>query len=898
MSVEHLRDRILHGVADLSSRHPRLSVLLSLLIAAAAIVTAVHGLEFWTGRNDLVSQEAEYNKLFLALNDEFGKQEDIVIVFTGGDPESMRRFADALGARLEQERDFVEHVFYKTDIESLTAKGLYYVPDTDLDLIRRDLSAMTPYVRRFAAAPGFTTAVQLALDEIDRSFFEIPQAEDAPRLKGDFLIDLYNQIAGEIRGEAAGPFDLESWFAGEREKPAPIYNFSGDQRFLFMTVLPREIPDSFHPVLPALNRIRTHLAAIGADYPQIETGVTGSPVLAADEMVTSSLDSARASVLSLVGVTLLFAVFFGRFTEPFIAVFTLLIGICWSVGFTTLTIGHLNLLSVVFSIILIGLGIDYGVHMIFRMQEESIEGRDPDRVISAAILGAGPGLITGGLTTAIAFATAWFTKFQGIAELGFIAGSGVLLCLIAALILLPALLKIRRHVIIRPRGMARIRKVQPVVDQPAFHPIVVLLAACALAGVGIYGFRYIRYDDNLLRLQAKGLPAVEWEHRIIRGAGQSTWYGALMIEDLDSLRRKRPVLESRPVVNRVEDVTDLLPKEQDTRRQQLAPVRAVVDEWPRRAGEPEPVRLADLVTRSRLLNFKLGVVDAWLTELDPRDRRLDDVRSLHRAIDRFLAAVENAETEPTEAQLTASQTRFVGDFERVLHRLLEMAYAPPVTPDDIPEPLRSRFVGRSGKFMMRIYPSEDIWESAERARFVSQLRAIEPNVTGSPFQVHESSLLMRDGYMEAGLYALIAIVVLVFLDFRTVFALILVLTPLFFGAAWTVGVMAWRGIPFNLANLLALPLILGIGVDNGVHMVHRFRQEGESASLVSGSTGRAVILCSLTSMIGFGALAFATHQGIASLGFVLFVGIGNCLLASITVLPALLHLCAVRKWRV
>jgi len=200
--------------------------------------------------------------------------------------------------------------------------------------------------------------------------------------------------------------------------------------------------------------------------------------------------------------------------------------------------------------------------------------------------------------------------------------------------------------------------------------------------------------------------------------------------------------------------------------------------------------------------------------------------------------------------------------------------------------------------MINVYPSVDVWDIDQREEFVRQLRQVDPGVTGNAIHMFESSRLMKDGYVHGGIYAMVAIFIYILVSFGNLRAALVVLLPVAMGSIWTVGAMDLVGVSFNLANLVILPLIIGIGVVNGVHIVHRYREETDkSVNILSRSTGQGVVLSSLTTMIGFGSLMVADHQGVYSLGLVLTMGVGCCLITSITVLPSILKLCTVKGWK-
>jgi len=213
---------------------------------------------------------------------------------------------------------------------------------------------------------------------------------------------------------------------------------------------------------------------------------------------------------------------------------------------------------------------------------------------------------------------------------------------------------------------------------------------------------------------------------------------------------------------------------------------------------------------------------------------------------------------------------------------------------DLPPALRNRFVGVTGKYLLQVYPRYDVWQRENQEKFIADLRTIDPNVTGTPVQLYEYTTLLKNSYERAAVYSLIAIAILVFIHFRSLTAVILSLLPVGIGTLWLVGLMGWLDIPFNPANIMTLPLVIGIGVTNGIHILNRFAEE-RTPGILSRSTGKAVLVSGLTAIAGFGSLMLAKHRGIYSLGCVMATGIATCMIAALAFLPALLNLLGRRK---
>ena len=215
----------------------------------------------------------------------------------------------------------------------------------------------------------------------------------------------------------------------------------------------------------------------------------------------------------------------------------------------------------------------------------------------------------------------------------------------------------------------------------------------------------------------------------------------------------------------------------------------------------------------------------------------------------------------------------------------------PITVDDLPPGLRERYVGKNGKWLLRVFAKNCLWEFEPLEHFTKEVRKVDREATGKPFGTVEGLRAMKDGLEHAGLYALLVIVAILFLDFRSLRHTLIALTPLAMGVILTLGVMGLFGVPLNPANMIAFPLILGVGVDNGVHVLHDYLlRRGENRATISYAIGRGVLVKALTTMIGFGTLMISSERGLVGLGFILTLGVGGSMLTALIFLPAMLSL--------
>ena len=241
------------------------------------------------------------------------------------------------------------------------------------------------------------------------------------------------------------------------------------------------------------------------------------------------------------------------------------------------------------------------------------------------------------------------------------------------------------------------------------------------------------------------------------------------------------------------------------------------------------------------------------------------------------------------------------DIRQTFQSIQSQDTSSPLKPGDLPPALHSQFVGRTGRFMVQVYPKDDIWQHENQRKFIGQLRAAmdgrADRVTGTPVQLYEYTTLLKDSYQQAALYSLAVIAFMVYLHFRSLVCVLLSLLPVVIGSVWTLGLMGMAGVSFNPANIMTLPLVIGIGVTNGIHILNRVAEE-HKASILGKSTGKAVLVSGLTALTGFGSLMLGKHQGLQSLGLVMSVGIGACMIAGLTFLPALISILGRHGWNV
>lgn len=885
--------RTLRRLADLLYHYPRAFFYPQAVLFLVAVLYTVLRLEFDTNRNHLVGEDKKYHQAYLKYKRDFAAQDELVAIVESGAIEKNRQFVERLGARLERETNLFTDVFYKGDLKMMGPKALLFVTnETVLVEMAQRLREAQPMLQHFAQVTNLNALFRMVIGEF-RGAARNGGAEPEGLLQAlPALGRIADQAADALSRPGTPPSPgITALFGGGEQAEQDLYITFASNRLYLVTARARS--DALNGL--AVERLRELLAETRGEVPGVNVGLTGGPVLEVDEMAQSQKDTTVAAVLALVLCGLVFGFGYQETGRPVKATACLLVGLAYTFGFATLVIGHLNILTITFLPILIGLAIDFGIHLVSRYEEELRHGRTPRQAVEIAMVNTGQGIFTGCFTTAGAFLAMGFTDFDGIQEMGVISGAGLIICLVPMMTLLPVLLlRGRQNVLDQalPRRAPPGAKIEGIwLDRPW---VTVGVAASLLLGAGLQ-LPKVWFDYNLLNLQSAGLPAVQYEHKLIEGANRSVIFGVVTASSLDEAREMQRRLEAQPSVASVDSMVPHLTEDQSRKLALIRDVKAPLASLRFAELDDSPVNLETLQQTVRALQAYLGL-GASLSLRGGEEALSDELQQVRQALRRLNEAIGRTEPEEARRKLGAFQRALLLDLQETLAAIQHQDDRAPLQPEDLPLPLRHRFVSKSGdRFLLQVNPRSNVWERVNQKVFVRELREVFPAATGEPVQLYEYTSLLKDSYVEAAYYALGAVVVLVLLHFRSVFCVLLALVPVGLGTMWLAGFMGAAGVPFNPANIMTLPLVVGVGVTNGIHVLNRFAEEHDP-HIFGRSTGRAVLLSALTTIFGFGSLMVAEHAGIASLGLVMAVGTATCMVAGLTVLPALLRLLGRCGW--
>jgi hopanoid biosynthesis associated RND transporter like protein HpnN len=903
--------RLLVRLVSAVCRFPWLVLFLALTGCAVSLFASAKFLKYQTERSDLVNPHKVYQQRWRQYLKEFGDDDDIVVVVQGSDRPRMETALEALAQEINRQPRVFDRLFYKVDLRALHRRALLFLTSEQIQQIQENLGSMK-LLLEFGPVGWKSLTLYRLLREARLRAGSIQPGEQLRDSDDQFYTQLLS-ITRTATATLANPADYRNPWTSLLVQPPdqkdllaePQYFFSGDHSLAFLLTRPVKETGSFTGARKSVYAMRAIVTEAEHRFPDLRFGLTGLPVLETDEMVAAQNDTHVASILAILGVTILFFIVYRSLYYPLLTVGTLLIGTSWALGWTALTVGHLNILSATFAVMLIGMG-DYGVLWVMRYEHERKMGSDVEMALRCTAVCVGAGTLTAACATALAFFAAMLADFQGVAELGWIAGSGVVLCALSCFTVLPALLKLFDRRTFEDRGSeiedrrSTIRLRSSILDLRSSiagggewlpglagrSKVVIAASLCVMAILGLCATR-VTYDHNLLHLQARGLESVKWELTLIDHTAGASWHALSYTTSPEEALALKARYEKLPEVSRVVEVASLIPRDQEYKVGLLRDIQSRLRNLPEAGSTIQHAR-----PNSRELKTELTCLIGQLQPLAdscPQPLLSDLRRSLTALHDR-LGEIPTAVI--AEEHLQGFEERMVADLAADLRQLRGVSSPEKIILADLPPALRERYVGRTGKWLLQVYGKESLWDFQPLENFVKQIQTVDPEATGKPFGTVEGLRSMKNGFLWAGLYAFCAIVLVLLNDFRNVGHTLVALAPLAMGVTLALGIMGLVGLPLNPANMIALPLVLGVGVDNGVHLLHDFlalKREGRRT--LSRAIGRGVFVKALTAMIGFGTLMISSQRGLAGLGLCLTLGMACCMLTALVFLPAVLRTC-------
>jgi hopanoid biosynthesis associated RND transporter like protein HpnN len=847
------------AVIDYCTRHAYAMIAIALIIASAAgLYTASH-FAINTDVATLISpnlgwrqREVNYDKYFPAGYDK------ILAVVDAPTPELASIARSALAEKLAGDPHLFPSVTQLGGTPFFAQNGLLFLPKKEVDDIMHELGEAAPLVRVPVADPSLRGLAQMIAYALAGVRDQQITLDDTARAFNAASATLENVLAGR-----PATFSWRELVNGTPSTPSDL------RRFIDIT--PMRDFTALEPGEKATDAIRASVADLDlASRFGARVRLTGPVAIGDEEFGTVREGALTNGLFTLAVVLLILWLALRSFRIILATVIALFIGLSITACLGLMMVGALNLISIAFAVLFVGLGVDFGIQFSVRYRQERFKMPD----LRTALCHAG-GRVGIPLTLAAAAVAAGFlsflpTAYRGVSELGQIAGVGMIVAYLTSVTVLPSLL----YVLNPPGeqeglGFAALAPVDAFLEKHRI-PIVVVTLGLAIAGLPL--LYYLRFDFNPMNLRSPKVESMATYLDLRRDATTGTNAINLIANSIAEADMARDRLKALPEVSRVMTITDFVPAEQDEKLAAIAEAAMDLDPVLKVAQRPAPTDAENVSALNR------GIDDLTKSAAEAKGPGADASMRLAAALSGL------AKADPARRQRAADA--FLVPIKSDLDDVRKLLLAQPVTLQNLPEDIARAWRTPDGKFRVQLLPKGDSDNNEVLRSFARAVLAVEPTAIGGPISILESGSTIVRAFIEAGAWALGSIAILLWLALRRFGDVLLTLVPLILAGAVTLEICVLIGMPLNYANIIALPLLLGIGVAFKIYYIMAWR--AGRTKLLQSSLTRAVIFSAATTATAFGSLWFSSHPGTSSMGKLLALSLVCTLAAAVLFQPALM----------
>jgi uncharacterized protein len=833
--------------------------LATLVTIASGYYTATH-FAINTNTNNFISERLQWRQNLIALDKAFPQRVDqIVIVIDGATAELAEEAAQALTEELKGRPDLYRSVVRPEGGPYFNQAGLLFLPLSELRKTVSDLSRARAFLMALSSDPSLRGIVT-AMSYINQGV----------RAKAGTLDDFDRpmvQFSDALEGVAAGRQVLFSWrslISGQAPDPRELRRFIEVKPVLdYAALMPGKTASKF---------IRDTARKLGFSPDKgVTVRLTGLVPMADEEFGNiadgAGLNATATALIVLVIVWL--ALKSGRIVLA--VALSVIAGLAATAAVGLMMVGALNLISVAFAVLFVGIGVDFGIQFSVRYRAERYKEARFDKALAQAAAKVGRPLALAAAATAAGFYSFLPTDYRGVSELGLIAGTGMFIAFIAAITILPALLALLRP----PPEQEPVgyRFLAPADRFITKHRYAIVTGTLLVALAGTPLLRHLHFDFNPLNLRSSKVESVATLLDLMKDPNTGTNTIDVLAPSLADAPLLMTRLQQLPEVARVTSLLSLIPEDQDEKLGIIAPLAKSLTPLLDPVREKEPPTDAEDVEAMERAAAAFTATAAGVTGKGAEDaRHLADL--LHKI----------AEASPQIRD--AAREALVPGLDVMLDLLRASLTAKKVAVTSIPPDVARDWVSGDGRARIEVAPAGDANDNATLLRFAKAVRAIDPNAMGEPIAVQESGDTVVRAFIEAGLWALISISLLLFIVLRRVTDVVLTLVPLLLAGAVTLEITVLIGLPLNFANIIALPVMFGLGVAFTIYFVMAWR--AGTTNLLQSSLTRACFFSAMTTATAFGSLWLSKHPGTSSMGKLLALSLVCTLAAALLFQPALM----------
>ncbi|BBM85954.1 efflux RND transporter permease subunit [Candidatus Uabimicrobium amorphum] len=859
----------------------------------------------------IMPEDEELNR-FKKVTAKFGASSDLLIAVESDNPQQSKKFARALEKAFDQARDagtlsVVRSFRYKIDTDFYRKYGLLLTQNQQLEDLANFFEKNNYPLRatyRDLSLPGLLekTYALLQFNSLQLDSLQAPKEQDIQKNLRQFrtwldVMHMYVTQGSDVQSSQVKE-KISSLFSAENRVFLDVddgYIFSQDKKmlliFMRLNVDLIEVPFGIS-FFEDIKRITQETVD---QYPGITVGFSGMMATGYEDQAFTLNRFQWLSFLSLIMVTMLFFYISKLALGPILVAIPMLMAMVWTFGMVKIGIGFVSITSMIFAILLFGLGVDFAIHIMVRINEEYKKTLDYQVAIQQAVVTSGRGIITGGVTSAMAFFAMCVAEDKAANHLGFTTGWGLLSCMIVMVVFFPAIL----YLLLKGNktkayyGYKDNRFLTWWAQQIQRHPYnFLVLSIVALLFFG-YQIRHFRMEYNLEKIIQRNIPSLETKRKVQAKFNRTNDFVMVTASDLEEDREFTQRLQKCDVFAEVMSISQLIPPmhKQRKRLKRIERIHEVVKELRARnvpgRDEVSSFDVARIILLLSRMQLDVVLVKEFIHSSQTMEV-LNDIESQLRSLRRYIQKNDHIVRENLaylESVIAQQAMQAVKTIKKLTTNIR------PLTLQNLPGYFRERFESNTGdEFLIFAYPKDSSLDPDNIDEIERALQNIAPGkATGM--------LVITKKFVTGGLRdfpiilsaVLIVLVVILLLDFRSPKYLFFAILPLVFSGIISMGIICMSNVTISILMLSAFPLIFGIGIDDGVHIVHRFRENGDIIKTIS-ETGRAILLTTITTLVSFGALLFTNHSGLIGLGILVGVGVSLCFVFSVTILPVALIL--------
>ncbi|KAF2955918.1 MMPL family transporter [Marinitoga sp. 38H-ov] len=835
-------------MSKLSSFIFKNSKIIFLLLTVITIISIylISKLEIRPGFLDLLPSNDSYVEVYEEAINEF-KSIDSIIIGIEGNRENIIDYIENISLKLKN-IEYIDYVYYKNPIEFIS-KNIFLLSQERDQKILKELYSSTNLEE-------FFKAINVMFTEPENGF----KIHESEKKQFEYMLNSFENLLYSIENidEEGINKNLKSMLFGEE------YLLSKDGTFGMIIIRPTINSNDIEKVVYLVNKIENLIKSESKNY-NVKAGLSGTLVIARDEMVVTERDMLIATSVSIILILIIFILGFRSLRYMILAVIPLILGIIWALGFAKITIGSLNIMTVMMGAILAGLGIDYSIHIISLFIELRKNGLSVKESLVGVFEKNIRGVIAGAVTTAIGMGIFSISSFPGFREFGIVLSSGIILTLLASIFGLTILLKKFGDKYKDPGNFF-------VVDYNIKkYRVISLILFFVLLSISLVKINNIEFDKNMMNIEAKGLESIKLNEKILEKFEFSPDNTIFISNDLSEAKILYNELKELTIFSEIDSIVNYIP---ETESQVIG--LSISNEIKNKEYIEKDI--GNIKSEINNLNFSLTKTALSLNLIGQKDLG-DNLNGIVK--NGVLLRIANKSVE----DLKKIQKAILDTLKDMRGNLNTNSI---ITFENIPYEIKNNYVGESGKLLTTAYTNGDIWNVDFQKEYFNSLEKLNfNNVSGTALIFLRVIQISSKEGIKVLLLTILFIFIVLLLDLKSLKYAILSLLPMLLSIILLLGVMGWFNIKFNVVNIIALPLIIGIGVDDGIHFIHRYKKEKDLRSSLK-STGKAITMTTLTTGAAFGSFILSKYRGFIGFGLLLLLGVIFSYLITVFVVTSIL----------